>query len=79
MPLANGGKRGDSGHNGDGDDCVKCHGDCNEEQKSCCLVRESMRKLEASIHHKGYYLIHDFDYDDNSCPQPQPLRRQRCR
>lgn len=30
MSLVNGGKRGDGGHSGDGDDGVKCHGYRNE-------------------------------------------------
>ena len=29
--FMNSGKRGDSGYNGDGDDRLKCHGNCNEE------------------------------------------------
>ena len=48
-----GGKRGDSSHNGDGDDRQKCHGDCNEEQESCCLVRGGVREAASPVPHEG--------------------------
>ena len=64
------GKRGDCSHNGDGDDGVKCHWDCNEEKESCCLVREDVREAAAPVYHKCRQLIHDFNRDNYPCPQP---------
>ena len=70
MSLSYGGKRGDSGYNGDGDERQKRQGDGNEEQKACYFVREGVGKAAAPVHHEGRKLIHDFDYDNYSCPQP---------
>ena len=66
--LVIGGKRGDSGHNGDGDNRPTCHGDCDEEQESRCLVRKGMREAATPVNHKGQKLIHDFDQDDTPSP-----------
>ena len=38
-----GGKRGDGGNNGEGDNGVKCHGDCDEEQESRYFICEGVR------------------------------------
>lgn len=70
MPLVNGGKCSDSGHNSEGDDRQKCHGDCDEEQESRCLVRECVREAATPVHHEGKYLIHDFNRDVYPSPQP---------
>ena len=68
MPLVNGGKCSDSGHNSEGDDRQKCHGDCDEEQESRCLVRCGVRETATPVHHKCRKLIHDFNCDNYSCP-----------
>lgn len=70
MSLLYGGKRGDGGYNDDGDNRHKHHGNCDEEQESCYFVRDYVRELEASIHHKRRKLIHNFNRNDYSCPQP---------
>ena len=71
----NGCKRGNCCSNRDGSDGPKCHGDCNEEQESRPLVREGVREATAPVHHKCRKLIHNFNRDNDSCPQPEPLRQ----
>ena len=45
-------------------------GDSNEEQESRPLVRCGMREAAMPVHHKCRKLIHDFNRDNYSCPQP---------
>ena len=75
MSLLYGGKRGDSGHYGDGDDRPKCQGDSNEKQESRCLVRCGVREAAAPAHRKCRKLVHDFYHNYHTCPNPQPLRQ----
>ena len=66
----NGGKRGNSADDYEGDNGPKGHWDSDEEQESCCLVRCGVREATMPVHHEGRYLIHNFYRDDYPCPQP---------
>ncbi len=70
VTLLDCGKRGDGGHNGDGDDGVKRHGDCYEEKESRPLVSRGVKEAAMPVSRKCRKLIHNFDHDDYPSPQP---------
>ena len=45
----------------------------NKKQNSCHFVRYGMREKALLVHHQSRYLVDDFNGDDRSCPDPQPL------
>ena len=72
MSFLNGGKCGDAGHKGNGDNGPEQGRNCEEKQKTRQFVGHGMREAEAFADNQRRNLIDDFDGDNDPCPNPQP-------
>ena len=74
MPFLNGRKGSDTGNEGYGTNGPEHHRNCNEEQEPCQSVGRGVGEAEAFADYECRHLINKFDYDNQSCPDPQPRR-----
>ncbi len=70
MSFLDGGKRGNAGNNGEGNNGPEHRRHGKEEQKTCHLVGRCVREAEAFADSQRRYLIDDLDGNNNPSPYP---------
>ena len=72
MPLLNRCECRDSSNDGHWNEWFQKHSQWNsdEKQPSCHFICNGMRKNAFFVHHKGGYLVNDFDGDNHTAPNP---------
>ena len=75
MTFLNGSKGSKNRSNNDGNDGFqgKSQRHTEKKQNSCHFVRNGMRKEAFLVHHQSRYLVGDFNGNNRSSPDPQPL------